>query len=81
MDILSNEIERLCTACLKLRYHLKEFRTAVTVVLRKPKKLNYSDPAAYRSIALLKTLNKILESIVAKRFSKLAEKHRILSEI
>jgi retron-type reverse transcriptase len=80
VDTLQSEIERLATACLSIGYHPREFRTAITVVLRKPGKPDYSDPAAYRPIALLNTLGKIIESIVARRLSRLAEDHKLLPE-
>ena len=48
-------------------------RNAVTVALRKPGKDDFSTPQLYRPIALLETLGKALESIVAQRLSDLAE--------
>ena len=48
--------------------------------LRKPGKSDYTDPAAYRPIALLNTLGKVLESIVATRLKDLAERNNLLPE-
>ncbi|TKA53431.1 hypothetical protein B0A53_04421 [Rhodotorula sp. CCFEE 5036] len=48
------------------------------VVLRKPKKPDYSLAKAYRLIAFEKTSAKVLESIVARRLAYLAEKHQLL---
>ena len=42
------------------------------------KGLSYLDPAAYRPIALLNTLGKVLEVIVARRISNLAERYNLL---
>ena len=61
-------------------YHPKAFRTAITVVLKKPGKPSYSDPAAYRPIALLNTLGKVLEAIIARRISNLAERYNLLPD-
>ena len=61
-------------------YHPKAFRTAITVVLKKPRKPSYSDPAAYRPIALLNTLGKVLEAIIARRISNLAERYNLLPD-
>lgn len=58
-------------------YH-HHFKETITVVLRKEQQKNYSLPKAYRLIALLNTIGKILESILAKRMSYLAEKYHLL---
>ena len=50
------------------------------MVLRKPGKPDYSDPAAYRPIALLNTIGKVLEAIVARRISDLAEDANLLPD-
>lgn len=50
------------------------------MLLRKPGKPDYSTPGAYRPISLLNTLGKILEAVIARRLSYLAEKHNLLAE-
>ena len=50
------------------------------MALKKPGKEDYTIPKAYRPIALLNTLGKTLESIVAKKITYLAEKHRLLPD-
>ena len=72
---MGEELVRLFTSYLRIRYYLKVFRIVITVVLRKHSKLDYSDPLVYRLIALLNTLGKVLESLVAKRISKIAERY------
>ncbi|KAG5734856.1 putative 115 kDa protein in type-1 retrotransposable element [Termitomyces sp. T112] len=57
--------------CIETGHHPKTWRRAVTVVLRKPKKPDYSEPRAYRLIQLLECLSKVLEGIVARRISHL----------
>ena len=54
------------------------FKESTTLVLRKPKKPDYSKPNAYRPIALESTIGKVLESIVAETISYLTENHRLL---
>ena len=50
------------------------------MVLRKPGKDNYTTPKAYRPIALLNTIGKIMDSIIAKRLSYLAEAFGLLPD-
>ena len=78
--VIGKQLARLFTACLRLGYHLRAFRTAVTVVLRKPGKLDYSDLAAYRLIALLNTLDKVLKSIIIGRISTLTKRYSLLPD-
>lgn len=78
LDILLPSLHRLFNACLHLGYCPTHFREAVTVVLRKPGKDDYTQPKAYRPIALLNTLGKALESIVASRLTYLADTHQLL---
>ena len=54
------------------------FHQAQTIFLPKPKKKNYLIPGAYRPIALLNTLGKLLESINARRLRDLAEENKLL---
>jgi hypothetical protein len=79
-EVLDKEFTRLAIACLTLGYHPTHFREAITVLLRKPGKPNYSDPAAYRPVALLNTLGKILEAVIVQRLSELAEAHQLLPD-
>ncbi|KAI3527139.1 zinc knuckle [Colletotrichum filicis] len=48
------------------------------VVLRKLGKDNYIVPKVYRPIALLNTVGKIMDAIIARRLSYFAEIHRLL---
>lgn len=48
------------------------------MVIRKPGKPDYTDPKAYRPIALLSTISKALESVIARRLSFLVEQHNLL---
>jgi hypothetical protein len=59
---------------LRLEYCLKHFKEFITMFLRKINRSNYFVFKAYRSIALLNTLNKIMKSIMTIRLSYVAEK-------
>jgi hypothetical protein len=52
------------------------------VVLQKPGKppATYQTPAGYRPIALLPTIGKVIEAIVAKRVTEAAKANNLLSE-
>ena len=71
-------LTRLFQACWDLGYHPRKFKEANTIILKKPKKKDYSDPKSYRPIALLDTLGKALETIISRRLSDLAEKRGLL---
>jgi hypothetical protein len=77
---MEETFRRVSQACLDFRYHPKKFREANTVMLKKPKKTDYSEPKAYRPIALLDTLGKALETVIAKRLSGIAETAHLLPE-
>lgn len=72
--------KRIFQACLDHGYHPRKFREANTIVLKKPKKADYSEPKAYRPIALLDTLGKALETVIARRLSGIAETNHLLPE-
>ena len=57
----------LYTRCLELQWYPQRFKKAKTVVLTKPGKppATYRTPKGYRPIALLPTLGKVLEAILA----------------
>lgn len=50
------------------------------MVLRNPGKPDYSLPGTYRLISLLNLLGKLLEVVIAKRLSYLAEHHGLLPD-
>jgi len=78
LDLLQPHLFRLFNACLNHGYCPAHFKDAVTVVLRKPKKEDYTQAKAYRPIALLSTLGKVMETIIANRLSYLADVHHLL---
>jgi len=78
-DLLTEPLERIFNRCLKLAYHLKYFRDAITVALRKADKDNYTLADNYRPIALLNILKKVLEAVIAEKIINAAEAHNLLS--
>jgi len=73
-------LARIFNRCLEIGYHPKPFKDSITVVLRKPQKPSYTTAKAYRPIALLDTIGKLLERIVATRLSAIAEATGMLPE-
>ena len=78
LDILLPHLHKLFNACLQQGYCPKHFKEAITVVLRKPGKDDYTQPKSYRPIALLNTLGKALEAVAANRLTYLADVHHLL---
>jgi hypothetical protein len=77
---LSPHLCFLFNACLRAGYCPKHFHESKTVALRKPGRSDYTVPKAYRPIALLNTMGKILDAIIATRISYMAETHHLLPE-
>ena len=67
-------------AALRNGYHPYEWKRSITLALRKPTKEDYTNPKAYRPIALLNTLGKLLERVLASRLSQLAETNNLLPD-
>jgi len=78
LDLIIDHLYRIYRAILKMGKYYDPWREFVTVVLRKPGKPSYETPKAYRPIALLSTLAKVLTAIVAEDISRLAEEHQLL---
>lgn len=72
-------LEQLFNACL-IGYYPKHFRTSITAVLRKEGKESYQNAKSYKPIALLNTIGKALESILANKISYCVETHNLLPE-
>jgi hypothetical protein len=66
---------------LQLGYCPAHFCNSTTVVLRKQGKDNHNMPKAYRLIALLNTIGKVMNAIIARRLSYLVEKHNIIPRL
>lgn len=71
-------ITAIFDSCLRISYNPNHFQTSTTVTLRKAGPRDYRLPKLYRPVALLNTLGKILESIVATRMARLVEEYQLL---
>jgi ribonuclease HI len=67
-------------ACLRIGHNPQHFQTSITVTLRKAGPRDYRLPKAYRPVALLNTLGKILEAIIATRIAWAVEEYRLLPD-
>jgi hypothetical protein len=70
---------RLFDVYYRLSIHFTAFKRAITVLLRKLKKEDYLDPKAYRLIAFLNILKKVLKAVIAERIRFAAETYTLLS--
>jgi hypothetical protein len=68
-------LKPLFQAYIDISYHPAAFCHCNTVPLRKLGKGDYSVPRAWRPIALLNMLVKVLESVIARQISFLSEEH------
>jgi ribonuclease HI len=76
--LIQERLIRIYQAILNLGIYYDPWKDFTTVVLRKPSKPSYEVPKAYRPIALLSCLAKVLTSIVAETISNLVEIHQLL---
>lgn len=70
---LALHLTRIYNWSLRLGYCPAHFRQSTTIVLKKPGKDDYTVPKAYRPIALLNTIGKLIDSIIARRISYITE--------
>ena len=68
----------LYNQCLRSGIHLRAFKQSVTVALQKLNKGDYRVTKVYRPVALLNTLEKVIESVMTRRLSWMAETHQLL---
>ena len=77
-DIILPIYEKLFNRCLETRYYSQYFRTSIIVAFRKPGKEDYTSPKTWRPIALLNTVDKVMQGVIATRMSYLAEENKLL---
>ncbi|KAB5590689.1 Reverse transcriptase from mobile element jockey protein [Ceratobasidium theobromae] len=63
----------LYNACIQLRYHPICLQNALISPIPKPNWYDMASPKSYQPITLLETLSKLLEKIVAKRITAMAD--------
>ena len=78
VDAISRPLQELFNACLRLQHCPQHFKHSTTVVIPNPGKPSYRETKAYRPIALMNTIGKVLDSIVARRMQYYAEHHQLL---
>ncbi|GAA5998315.1 hypothetical protein JCM11641_002900, partial [Rhodosporidiobolus odoratus] len=76
--LLRDRLVPICDAILRLGHLPRSWRDALGVVLKKPKKDDYSLAKSYRLISLEQCIAKIPEAIVARRLSHLVESHNLV---
>jgi hypothetical protein len=64
---------------IALNYHSRCFREIYIIILKKSRKKNYTNVKMYKSIALLKIFDKVLKSMIARRFNDLTKIHDFFS--
>ena len=77
-DILIGPLLRIFNATFTLNTYYAPWRDSITAVLRKPGKDDYTSPKAYRPIALLNTMGKLLTAVVAESLTFISETHQLL---
>jgi len=75
---LVRAITCLTQGCQYWEYFPEAFKIARTVAIRKAGKKSYQEPNSWRPIALLETIGKIVEAVMATRLRTMAEKHDML---
>jgi hypothetical protein len=77
-DIIVGHLTIIFNRSLRIGHCPTHFRSSTTVVLRKPDKDDYTVPKAYRPIALLSMIGKIMDAALARRLSCLVEAYNVL---
>ena len=77
-NVLVDRLYYIYKAILELGVYYEPWRTSTTVVLCKPGKPRYDTLKAYRPIALLNTMSKVLTALVADLMTFYTEMHQLL---
>jgi hypothetical protein len=80
VNFIIDHLYHLFQAIFALNVYHKHWQEFTTAVLRKPGKPNYEVPKAYRPIALLCTIAKVLTGLVAEDILHMAEKYELLPD-
>ena len=78
-EVLMPYLEPLSNACLALSYHPMLSRQGKVILLSKANKKSYDQPRSWRPIALLSSIDKLLEKVIANRLKDLVVNHDLLS--
>ena len=79
---LYKALAKIANTSFRHKYFLRCFRAARIVVILKPGKTNKqrATAGAWRLVALLNIVGKVLEVIIGQRIANIAEEHRLLLE-
>lgn len=77
-ELITDRLWYIYSAILERGLYYAAWKHFTTVVLRKPGKPRYDVPKAYRPIALLNTMGKLLTAIIAEQLTYYTEKHGLL---
>ena len=77
-NVIVDRLYYIYKAIIELGAYYEPWRTSTTVVLRKPGKPRYDNPKAYRPIALLNTMSKVLTALMADLMTFYTETHQLL---
>lgn len=77
-DVIGKHITALFWAIVTQGVIPPRWKVARTIMLAKPGKDDYTQPSAYRPIALINTLAKVFEKTLASYMSQIAANHPIL---
>jgi len=77
-DLIIDRLYFIYLATYNNKLYYASWKAFNTIVLQKPGKPSYKTPKAYRPIALINTLWKVLTAILAKQLTFYAEKYRLL---
>jgi hypothetical protein len=75
---VSRALTLLADTCLRLEHYPAFLKSSRTIVLHKPGKSSYESPSAWRPIALLKTISKVVKKLLTRRIRNSAEEHHLL---
>lgn len=78
VDLLVPHLGSIFRASIALEHYPERWKLSTMVVLKKPSRPDYSMAKAYRPIALLDIMAKILSACVADYITFIAEKHNLL---
>ncbi|MBW0490173.1 hypothetical protein O181_029888 [Austropuccinia psidii MF-1] len=79
-EFIVNKLADLFNNCLTIGHFPTPWKKASTIIIQKTNKNDYSDPSAYRPIALLNTLSKLFERILNNRIMYWAHKTGAIAE-
>ena len=74
-NLITNQLTLIFTTILEKEIYFNKWCKFTTIVLRKPRKPSYKTLKAYRPIALISTMAKLLTSIIMESLSQIVEQH------